>query len=155
VEIETKGVAMKQIALALIIVTLLAGASGGFYGFRVAAPNLNPAKAAQASEPSPTALQPNASVFDLPAIVTNLGSPADTWIRLEASFIYDPKITPHPDALGGQISDDILAFLRTISLSQVQGIAGLQNLRLDINERAAIRSNGAVKELVIRSLVIQ
>lgn len=94
-------------------------------------------------------------MFDLPAIVTNLGAPQDTWIRLEASFVYDPKITPHPDALGGQIGEDILAFLRTISLSQVQGIAGLQNLRLDINERAAIRSNGSVKELIIRSLVIQ
>jgi flagellar FliL protein len=147
---------MKQIALALIIVTLLAGASGGFYGFRVAAPNLASAgKEAKAPEPPPTALQPNASVFDLPPIVTNLGSPQDTWIRLEASFIYDPKVTPHPEALGGQIGDDILAFLRTISLTQVQGIAGLQNLRLDINERASIRSNGAVRELVIRSLVIQ
>jgi flagellar protein FliL len=147
---------MKQIALALIIVTALAGASGAFYGFRIAA--LNPAHAqadAHAADPAPAGLQPNASVFDLPAIVTNLGSPQDTWIRLEASFLYDPKVTQHPEALGGQIGDDILAFLRTISLTQVQGIAGLQNLRLDINERAAIRSNGAVKELVIRSLVIQ
>ena|SRR5947209_882431 len=147
---------MRQIALALIIVTLLAGASGGFYGFRIVAPNLASAgKEAQAPAPPPTAPQSNASLFDLPAIVTNLGSPADTWIRLEASFLYDPKTTPHPEALGGEISEDILAFLRTISLTQVQGIAGLQNLRLDINERAAIRSNGVVKELVIRSLVIQ
>jgi flagellar FliL protein len=145
---------MKQIAFALLIVTALAGASGGFYGFRLAAPSPR-AEAEHAAEPASTGLQPNSAVFDLPAIVTNLGSPQDTWIRLEASFIYDPKLTLHPDALGGQIGDDILAFLRTISLSQIQGIAGLQNLRLDINERAAIRSNGSVKELVIRSLVIQ
>jgi flagellar FliL protein len=146
---------MKQIALALIITTALAGASGGFYGFRLAAQAPRAEADAHAKDAAPTGLQPNASVFDLPAIVTNLGSPQDTWIRLEASFIYDPKVTPHPEALGGQIGDDILAFLRTISLTQVQGIAGLQNLRLDINERASIRSNGAVRELVIRSLVIQ
>jgi flagellar FliL protein len=144
---------MKQIALALLIVTALAGGAGGFYGFRFAATGAH-AEAEHAAEPPP-GLQPNASVFDLPAVVTNLGAPQDTWVRLEASFIYDPKVTLHPDALGGQIADDILAFLRTISLSQIQGIAGLQNLRLDINERAAIRSNGSVKELVIRSLVIQ
>ena len=145
---------MKQIALALLIVTALAGGAGGFYGFRFAATGPH-AEAERAAEPAPPGLQPNASVFDLPAVVTNLGAPQDTWVRLEASFIYDPKVTLHPDALGGQIADDILAFLRTISLSQIQGIAGLQNLRLDINERAAIRSNGSVKELVIRSLVIQ
>jgi flagellar protein FliL len=148
---------MKQTALALLIVTALAGASGGFYGYRIAAPG--PAHAetdahAQATPPAAT-LQPNSSVFDLPAIVTNLGNPEDTWIRLEASLVYDAKVNPHPEALGGQIADDILAFLRTTSLTQIQGIAGLQNLRLDINERAAIRSNGSVKEIVIRSLVIQ
>lgn len=148
---------MKQIVLALLIVTALAGASGGFYGFRIAAPGPPRAEAAARAEEAPPApsLQPDSSVYDLPAIVTNLGTPQDTWIRLEASFIYDPKAMPHPDALGNQIADDILAFLRTDSLTQIQGIAGLQNLRLDINERAAIRSNGVVKELVIRNLVIQ
>ena len=147
---------MKQIALALLIVTAIAGASGGFYGLRVAAPGPQRAEAATPAKELPAAgLQPGASLFDLPAVVTNLGAPQDTWVRLEASFIFDPKTLPHPDALAGQIADDILAFLRTASLTQIQGIAGLQNLRLDLNERAAIRSNGTVKELVIRSLVIQ
>jgi flagellar FliL protein len=81
--------------------------------------------------------------------------PQDTWIRLEASLLFDEKAVPHPEALGAQISDDILAFLRTATLTQIQGISGLQNLRQDLNERVAIRSNGAVKELVIRTLVLQ
>ena len=55
-------------------------------------------------------------------------------------------MTPRPRRIrrrsAARSAEDILAFLRTISLTQVQGIAGLQNLRLDINERAAIRSNG-------------
>ena len=149
---------MKQTVLALAIVTALAAGAGAFYGLRVASVSPPPhvdAEAHPAESPAAGALQANASLFDLTPIVTNLGSPTDTWIRLEASFLFDPKTTPHPDALGAQIGDDILAFLRTTSLSQIQGVAGLQNLRLDLNERAAIRSKGTVKELVIRSLVIQ
>jgi flagellar FliL protein len=40
-------------------------------------------------------------------------------------------------------------------MSQIEGPIGLQNLRQELNERASIRSNGAVKELVIRTLVVQ
>ncbi len=148
---------MKQIAMAMLIVTALAGVSGGLYGLRIAAPSLEqPEKDPSADDKSAGANpEANMSVFDVPAIVTNLGSPQETWIRLEASLLFDPKTTPHPQALGAEISGDILAFLRTTSLTQIQGAGGLQNLRQDLNERAAIRSGGVVKELVIRTLVVQ
>lgn len=149
---------MKQIALALLIVTALAAASGGFYGMRVAppGPDRHEKEARPEDKPAATAsLQANSGLFDLPPIVTNLSMPQDTWIRLEASLLFDPKAVPHPDAMGAEIAGDILAFLRTTTLTQIQGIAGLQNLRQDLNERVAIRSNGAVKELVIRTLVLQ
>ena len=37
----------------------------------------------------------------------------------------------------------------------IQGVAGLEHLRQDLNERAATRSEGRVRELIIRSLVVQ
>jgi flagellar FliL protein len=149
---------MKQIAIAMLIVTALAGASGGFYGFRVAVAGSEHHDKEARTEEKPGAaasLQPNSGLFDLPPIVTNLSVPQDTWIRLEASLLFDEKAVPHPEALSAEIAGDILAFLRTTTLTQIQGIAGLQNLRQDLNERVAIRSNGAVKELVIRTLVLQ
>jgi flagellar protein FliL len=149
---------MKQIIFAMLIVTALAGASGGFYGLRIAAPGAERHDKETRVEEKPAAaasLPANSGMFDLPPIVTNLSVPQDTWIRLEASLLFDEKAVPHPEALGAQISDDILAFLRTATLTQIQGISGLQNLRQDLNERVAIRSNGAVKELVIRTLVLQ
>jgi flagellar FliL protein len=149
---------MKQIMIAMLIVTALAGASGAFYGLRVAAPGPErvekEAHAEDKSAPVVT-LQPDSALFDLPPIVTNLSMPQDTWIRLEGSLVFDQKAVPHPEALGAEIAGDILAFLRTTTLTQIQGIAGLQNLRQDLNERVAIRSNGSVKELVIRTLVLQ
>jgi flagellar FliL protein len=91
----------------------------------------------------------------MPPIVTNLGAPKDTWIRLEASIVFDAKTIPHPETLADEIASDELAYLRTVSLSQIEGPIGLQNIRQDLNERAAIRSNGKVSELIIRTLVVQ
>ncbi len=42
-----------------------------------------------------------------------------------------------------------------MSLKQLEGPIGLQNIRQDLNERAAIRTGGKVRELVIRTLVVQ
>ncbi len=95
------------------------------------------------------------TIVDLPPIVTNLGAPQDTWVRLEGSIIFDPGTLPHPDAVAGRIGDDILAYLRTVSLRQLEGPIGLENIRQDLNERAAIRSDGKVRAFVIRTLVVQ
>ena len=95
------------------------------------------------------------TIVDLPPIVTNLGAPQDTWVRLEGSIIFDPKTLPHPEAVAGQIGDDILAYLRTVSLHQLEGPIGLENIRQDLNERAATRSGGKVRAFVIRTLVVQ
>jgi flagellar FliL protein len=149
---------MKQFIVAMLIVTALAGASGGLYGLRVAAPGSEHPEKEMRAEDKPAAaagLQANSGLIDIPPVVTNLSVPQDTWIRLEASLVFDEKAVPHPDALGAEVAGDILAFLRTTTLTQIQGIAGLQNLRQDLNERVAIRSNGAVKELIIRTLVLQ
>ena len=96
-----------------------------------------------------------ATVVDLPPIVTNLGAPQDTWVRLEGSIIFDPKTLAHPEAVANQIGDDVLAYLRTVSLHQLEGPIGLENIRQDLNERAATRSGGKVRAFVIRTLVVQ
>ena len=96
-----------------------------------------------------------ATIVDLPPIVTNLGAPQDTWVRLEGSIIFDPKTLPHPEAVAGQIGDDVLAYLRTVALHQLEGPIGLENIRQDLNERAATRSGGKVHGFVIRTLVVQ
>ena len=57
--------------------------------------------------------------------------------------------------LAAQISEDMVSYLRTLSPAQIEGARGLQYLREDLNERAAIRSSGKVRELIIETLVIQ
>ncbi|HTZ66168.1 MAG TPA: flagellar basal body-associated FliL family protein [Roseiarcus sp.] len=135
-----------------ILICLSASAGATFEALRPApGPGLD--KPAESSGGAPPA-QPSA-IVDLPPIVTNLGAPQDTWIRLEGSIVFDPKTLPHPEAVAGQIGDDVLAYLRTVSLRQLEGPIGLENIREDLNERAAIRSGGKIRAFVIRTLVVQ
>jgi flagellar protein FliL len=134
----------------IAIVALIGGALGA--AFQATRPGpasaTGPAvSAAQKTEPS--------TIYDLPPIVTNLGAPQDTWIRLEGSIIFDPQAIPHPESVAAKLGDDILAYLRTLSLKQLEGPIGLEDLRQDLNERAATRTGGRAREFVIRTLVVQ
>jgi flagellar FliL protein len=135
-----------------IVVCLAASAGAAFEALRPAPPA--PDKSMQESTANAPPAQAS-TIVDLPPIVTNLGAPQDTWVRLEGSIIFDPKTLPHPEAVAGQIGDDVLAYLRTVTLHQLEGPIGLENVRQDLNERAATRSGGKVQAFVIRTLVVQ
>jgi len=90
-----------------------------------------------------------------PAIVTNLSAPPETWVRFEGAIVADARLNSDVEALSGEINNDIIAYLRTVSLAQIEGPSGFQLLRQALNERVAIRSKGKVSELAIRTLVVQ
>jgi flagellar FliL protein len=98
---------------------------------------------------------PGPSLVDLPPIVTNLANPTDTWVRLEASIVFDPKALPHPDVVAAEIATDELAYLRTITVTELQGPIGLENIRQDLRDRALVRSNGKIIDLLLKTLVLQ
>jgi flagellar protein FliL len=97
----------------------------------------------------------NLSLVDLPPVITNLADPTTAWVRLQAAVVVDKQVTTKPDVLGAEIADDMLGFMKTLSLSQIGGASGLQHLREDLSERAFIRSQGHVRELIIQTLVVQ
>jgi flagellar FliL protein len=141
---------VKQTIAATAVVTAIAAAMGALFAAPPAQNSGQGDKTSPAQEASAAA-----GLFDMPPIVTNLGSPQEIWIRLEASIVFDAKALPRPDVMAEEIAGDELAYLRTLTLSQLEGPIGLQNIRQDLNERAAIRSGGKVSELIIRTLVVQ
>jgi flagellar protein FliL len=147
-----KGSSRRGSLIEFAIVICLAASAGAV--FEVWRPAASPAADKPAESPASASAQ-SSTIVDLPPIVTNLGAPADTWVRFEGSIIFDPKTLPHPEAVAGQIGDDLLAYLRTVSLHQLEGPIGLENIRQDLSERAATRSGGKVRGLVIRTLVVQ
>jgi flagellar FliL protein len=95
------------------------------------------------------------SLRALPPIVTNLAEPQSAWIRLEASVAFDGETGPESDLLVAKAAEDIVAFLRTLSLSQIEGASGFQFLRDDLIDRVRARSAGRIRELVIHTFVIE
>ena len=139
--------------------TILAAIGGGLVGRLIVAkahaaghgPRRRPSRSA--ASPRPTG--PDVEVRELPPIVTNLAAPATVRVRLQVSLVTGRKDVENPALLMGQVADDLVAFLKTLTLAQIEGASGLQSLREDLNERANVRSQGKVRELVIETLVVQ
>lgn len=92
------------------------------------------------------------TLVQLAPITTNLASPSDVWIRLEASLLYD---APQPLEMTEQVHQDLLAFVRTLKLHQIEGASGYQHLKADLEERAALRSGGHVKQVLVRTMLLE
>ncbi|SDR61178.1 flagellar FliL protein [Rhizobiales bacterium GAS191] len=147
---------LKLIGAAALVTALAAGA-GSLYGVAIISTVKDAIDAKARMEEAATAPRYTdaTNLKELPPIITNLADPPDTWIRLEAAIVFDSKPDPVPAVMAGEITGDILAFLRTLTLSQIEGASGLRQLREDLNERVAIRSSGRVHELIIQTLVVQ
>ena len=152
----------------ILVLTLIAGGGGWVLGGILApqtvvpedtaAPAAAPAAAGGhgAAEPKKDAHgeaatgRPN--VIDLEPITTNLSYPSENWIRIEVSLLFKDS----PDqAIADSIHQDIMAYLRTVSLQQIEGPRGFQYLRDDLRERVVLRSEGSVTDLLFRTFVIE
>jgi flagellar FliL protein len=91
-------------------------------------------------------------IFRLEAINTNLADPVDIWARMELALVFDD--IPDP-VLAEQIHQDFLAYLRTVKARQIQGASGFQHLKTDLEERARIRSEGRVTQVLVRTLLFE
>ncbi len=91
-------------------------------------------------------------VTDLPSITTNLAAPAETWVRMDISLLLDQ---PLPLETVQTIHQDLLTFMRTVKMHQVEGASGFLHLKADLQERAAMRGDGHVRDVLIRTLLFE
>ena len=154
-----------SILIEWLLVTLIAGGAGAALTTLRPPPAAETADEAKPGKPADKKEEakaeaaancgPGPSLVDLPPIVTNLANPTDIWVRLEAAIVFDPKTLPHPDVVAAEIATDELAYLRTISVQELQGPIGLENIRQDLRDRALVRSNGKIIDLLLKTLVLQ
>jgi flagellar protein FliL len=140
--------------LGLIIGTVLA--LGGGFGFGAALLKKPPPEAASQAAPKEAkeAKALESEVRPLAPIITNLGSPPDLFIRLQAAVVLAPN-TPEANLVVTKVNDDIVAYLRTVSLSELQGPTGFQYLREDLKKRAVQLGGGKVRDFLVTSFVIE
>ena len=147
---------MQWLAVLLLLTAMSAGAGvlSSMHLFSTAQRIADSQKDVQ-ERPVASAFSPSARLRKLSPIVTNLASPPGTWIRVEASVVTDQLGEEEANVLVARVGEDVVSYLRTLSPAQIEGARGLQYLREDLNERAAIRSSGKVRELIIETLVVQ
>lgn len=163
------------ITIAVIaVLSLLAGGGGWLVGNMLAPP---PAEEVAKAEPAAAAAEgghgggghggggkgaegqevphistPANGIVLLDPITSNLAYPSDNRVRLEVALMFKDA----PDvALAEEIHQDIMAYMRTVSLQQVQGPRGFQYLRDDLQERVDLRSEGRVTNVMFRTFVIE
>jgi flagellar FliL protein len=142
---------------AMVALTILAVGMGGFFGIELIAK----VKRFEQKPESSTVAGPqpkyggDVGLLDLPPIIANLAEPSNAWVRLQTSIVYDKMKVAKPELLAAKIAQDILAYMKTVTVAQLAGASGLEHLREDLNERASIRSDGHVRELIIETLVVQ
>ncbi len=91
-------------------------------------------------------------IVTLSPITTNLSFPSDSWVRLEIALVFKDEVDLN---LAEAIHQDLLSYMRTVSLQQIEGARGFQHLRDDLSERATIRSEGRVSNLLFRTFLIE
>lgn len=112
----------------------------------------NKSGAAAESEHGDPGRRAGVTLVELAPITTNLAAPATVWVRMDASLLFDE---PQPPEMTEAIHQDLLALLRTLKMHQIEGASGYQHLKADLQERAAIRSGGHAKEVLIRTLLFE
>jgi len=142
----------------LLMVTLLALGAGGGFGFYLSSGLKPPEATAEsahndkdkdpATPPSPVRL------VELSPMIANLIEPKTAWMRVEASLVVEGEVENLP-ALSAKIGEDVVAYLKTMSLTQFEGPSGFQNLREDLNDRARIRGGAVIRELVIHGVIVE
>lgn len=147
------------LTLAVLAVMSVAAAGGGWLVGEIVAPAEEQAPAAAAAgghgegeEEEGHEAETGPALITLDPITSNLAYPAENWVRLEVSLVFEGEAD---QALGRAIHQDILAYLRTVSLQQIQGARGFQHLREDLVERARLRSEGKVTDIMFRTFVIE
>lgn len=146
----------------VVILTLL-GAGGGWLVGGMIAPKIAGAEAA-AHAPAASAEKGKAAegiekisaeangIIQLDPITTNLAYPSTNWVRLEVALMFKGPVEV---GLAEDIHQDIMAYVRTVSLQQLEGPRGFQYLKDDIQERVDLRSQGRVSKVMFRTFVIE
>lgn len=107
---------------------------------------------APAAEGGEHGARPASNLLDLAPITVNLTAPAETWLRMEVTLVTTESL---PQADAEAVHQDFMAYLRTLRLHQIEGASGFNHLRTDLQERAALRSNGRVAQVLIRTLLFE
>lgn len=144
----------------MLVAVLVGGGGGAAFGYFVipdATPAQAQAKPAESQEPAkPLAGRfPNDALeIQIPSIIVDMAAEPKTRVRLDISIIAVHG-TPDATSLKSEVREDVIAFIKGLSVLDIQGARGFQHLREQLDDRARIRGRGAILGLLIGGLVLE
>ena len=94
-------------------------------------------------------------VVPFPPILTTLAEPKGKWIRLEGSILTTTEAEDPPEVLAERSGEQILTYLRSVRLDQIEGPTNVLGFREDLNEMLQVLSKGQVRGVLINGLVVE
>ncbi|WKW50679.1 flagellar basal body-associated FliL family protein [Rhodomicrobium lacus] len=140
-----------KMLLGAVTGALVAAAAGFAFGF------MEPGvfqSAPVASAPAPQTVIARSEVKVLPPIIANLANGSNLSIRLEAAVVLKPDVAEAAE-ISARISDDLVTFLKTVSIREIEGPTGFQLLKNDLKSRASRIGDGKTLDLLILTFVVQ
>jgi flagellar protein FliL len=148
-----------SILVSAIVALVFGAGGGGAFGYFLM-PDVAPSNSPPHNE-LPAAATPTAGRFPddaielaVPSIITDLDSSSKLRARLDVSIIVAHG-TPETTTLLGEVREDVIAYLKGLTVDDIQGVRGFQNLREQLDDRARIRGRGAILGLLIGGLVFE
>lgn len=147
---------IKSIAVAL----LLGIGGGGAFGYFVI-PSAPASQSKAASAPADKSGAPRTGRFPndaleigVPSIIVDLKGEPRSRVRLDLSIVAVHG-TSATGTLKNEVREDVIAYLKGLTVADIQGVRGFQNLREQLDDRAKIRGRGAILGLLIGGFVIE
>jgi flagellar FliL protein len=148
-----------NIVVTLALMTLIGVGLGAGFGFFLVAPqqaakDVPPAEVSAAAVEQRFRFPADAIEVVLAPIIATIGHDSRHRMRIECSVVMT-KEAASAAILKTELAEDIIAFLRGVSIEDVSGAHGFQNLREDLDEVARIRGHGAILGLLISGFVVE
>lgn len=105
--------------------------------------------------PVPVPIEGPMIVVPLEPIITNLAAPEGVWLRIEASLLASAGHAHAPQAMAAEMAAAMLAYIRTLKLSDIEGNSGFMAFRDDLDDLVKIASHGAARQVLVKSLVVE
>lgn len=143
-------------ALAAMIVGAAGGAVFGYFVMPSAAktPDTLAAPVERKPTPAPGRFPNDALAVEVSSIIAELETEPKMRIRLDVSIVIAHG-TPETTTLRNEVKEDVIAYLKGLRASDIQGVRGFQNLREQLDDRARVRGRGAILGLLIGGLVLE
>ena len=158
-------------AMLFVVIVLLLSLVGAGAGFAVGsilqsgplagnsvpeAETVNKPEAAEGDGEETELIDPHSlRVVPFPPVLTTLAEPKGKWIRLEGSIMITTDAEDPPEVLAERSGEQILTYLRSVRLDQIEGPTNVLGFREDLNEMLHVLSKGQVKGILINGLVVE